>query len=112
MLKMNFGCQVSWDSVPPAVGFISPECTTREEPLRVRSLSGSFRGLYWQWAREVYSLKIVRQSDFPVRICKLANCDVFEKAGVGVGETRAAVARNPSSEVHAEPVVRLSTRWR
>lgn len=84
MLKMNFGCQVSWDSVPAAVGFISPECTTREEPLRVRSLSGSFRGLYWQWAREVYSLKIVRQSDFPVRIYRLASCDVFEKAGVGL----------------------------
>lgn len=30
MLKMKSGCQVSWDAVPAAVGFTSPE---REEQL-------------------------------------------------------------------------------
>ena len=47
---------------------------------------------------------------FP-NICKLASCEGFEKADGG-GKPRAPVTCDLCSEVRAEPVLCLSTRWR
>lgn len=50
-------------------------------------MPGSLSGFYWRRALEIYSLKIARQSDFP--ICANWQAVKFVKKQMEVGELRA-----------------------